>query len=59
MRGIIQRAIIIRSIQFMKVYRRHVTAKMTARNRRTRTRMYGGVGARRENPPDDPIGRSG
>jgi hypothetical protein len=29
----------------------------TARNRRTRTRMYGGVGARRGNPPGDPIGR--
>ena len=28
----------------------------TARNRRTRTRMYGGVGARRGNPPGDPIG---
>ena len=27
----------------------------TARNRRTRTRMYGGVGARRGNPPGDPI----
>src|SRR5260221_11874278 len=29
----------------------------TARNRRTRTRMYGGVGARRGNPPGDPIRR--
>ena len=29
----------------------------TARNRRTRTRMYGGVGAGRGNPPGDPIGR--
>ena len=28
----------------------------TARNRRTRTRMYGGVGAGRGNPPGDPIG---
>jgi len=28
----------------------------TVRNRRTRTRMYGGVGARRGNPPGDPIG---
>jgi hypothetical protein len=27
----------------------------TARNRRTRTRMYGGVGAGRGNPPGDPI----
>ena len=27
----------------------------TARNRRTRTRMSGGVGARRGNPPGDPI----
>ena len=27
----------------------------TARNRRTRTRMYGGVGARRGDPPGDPI----
>ena len=27
----------------------------TARNRRTRTRVYGGVGARRGNPPGDPI----
>jgi hypothetical protein len=31
----------------------------TARNRRTRTRMYGGVGARRGNPPGDPIGPPG
>jgi len=30
-----------------------------ARNRRTRTRMYGGVGARRGNPPGDPIVRRG
>ncbi len=29
----------------------------TARNRRTRTRMYGGVGAGRGNLPGDPIGR--
>ena len=29
----------------------------TARNRRTRTRMYGGVGAGRGNPPGDPIER--
>src|ERR1700752_4160815 len=29
----------------------------TARNRRTRTRMYGGVGAGRGNPPGDPIRR--
>jgi len=29
----------------------------TARNRRTRTRMYGGVGAGRGNPPGDPIKR--
>jgi len=28
----------------------------TARNRRTRTRMHGGVGAGRGNPPGDPIG---
>ena len=27
----------------------------TARNRRTRTRMYGGAGAGRGNPPGDPI----
>ena len=31
----------------------------TARNRRTRTRMYGGVGAGRGNPPGDPICRKG
>jgi hypothetical protein len=30
----------------------------TARNRRTRTRMYGGVGAGRGNPPGDPIRHS-
>ena len=30
----------------------------TARNRRTRTRMYGGVGARRGNPPGDPISKT-
>src|SRR5436189_4524046 len=29
----------------------------TARNRRTRTRMYGGVGGGRGNPPADPIRR--
>jgi hypothetical protein len=27
----------------------------TARNRRTRTRMYGGVGAGGSNPPSDPM----
>jgi hypothetical protein len=29
----------------------------TARNRRTRTRMSGGVGGGGRNPPADPIGR--
>src|SRR5208283_194608 len=30
-------------------------SRWTARNRRTRTRMYGGVGGGRGNPPADPI----